>query len=38
MFDYFVVNEVGGLDRAVDRITSIISAEKSRVHSRQVEL
>ena len=38
MFDYFIVNEAGGLDRAVERISAIITAEKSRVNPRRVNL
>ena len=38
MFDYFVVNHEGKIDQAVAEISAIITAEKSRVHPRRVEL
>ncbi|MGI2336445.1 MAG: guanylate kinase [Dehalogenimonas sp.] len=38
IFDYFVVNEEGLIDRAVNAISAIITAEKSRIHSRRVNL
>lgn len=38
MFDYFVVNEEGRIDRAVDTISAIITAEQARVKPRQVKL
>jgi guanylate kinase len=37
-FDYIVINRDGELDTAVDQILSIIAAEHSRVHPRQVNL
>lgn len=37
-FDYVVVNPDGQLDKAVDRVLSIITAEHCRVHQRQVTL
>ncbi len=37
-FDYVVVNADGQLDRAVDTIQAIISAEHHRVHARRVSL
>ena len=38
MFDYFVVNHEGKIDQAVDEIAAIITAEKSRVRPRRIEL
>jgi len=37
-FDYVVVNRDGELDRAVDDVIAIITAEHCRVHPRVVEL
>lgn len=37
-FDYVVVNRNGKLDETVERIACIITAEKSRVEQRKVEL
>lgn len=37
-FEYFVVNRDGQLDRTVDDIMSIITAEKCRVHQRTIDL
>jgi len=37
-FDYVVENADGQLDKAVDRVLSIIEAEHCRVHQRQVTL
>jgi guanylate kinase len=37
-FDYVVVNRIHELDETVDRVLSIISAEKSRVDWSPVEL
>jgi guanylate kinase len=34
-FDYVVVNDDGGLDAAVDKVKSIVTAEKCRVHRRE---
>ena len=33
-FDYYVVNETGKLDRAIDHVSAIITAEKCRVLPR----
>ena len=38
MFDYFVVNHEDKIDQAVDEIAAIITAEKSRVRPRRIEL
>lgn len=38
LFDYLVVNYQGRLDDTVDRIVSILQAEKMRVHPRRVRL
>jgi guanylate kinase len=38
LFDYLVVNKNGSLDRAVDDVISIITAEHCRVHHRKVTL
>ncbi|MDV2988663.1 MAG: guanylate kinase [Dehalogenimonas sp.] len=38
MFDYFVVNEEGRIDQAVDTISAIITAEKARIHPRRIDL
>ena len=38
LFDYVVVNRSGEIDAAVDRIKAIVTAEKCRVHPRQVTL
>jgi len=38
IFDYILVNEKDRLDRTLDVIESIISAEHHRVHPRRVEL
>ena len=38
IFDYIIVNEKDRLDRTLDVIESIISAEHHRVHPRRVEL
>jgi len=38
IFDYIVVNEDGHLDRTLDTIENIISAEHHRVHPRKVHL
>lgn len=38
LFDYVVVNADGQLDRAVDTIQAIITAEHQRVHPRRVTL
>ena len=37
-FDYFVINREGELDRAASEIRAIITAEKSRVVPRRVEI
>jgi len=37
-FDYVVVNAKGRLDDAVNRVESIIDAEKSKVHQRIVRI
>jgi guanylate kinase len=37
-YDYVVVNEDGELDRAVDQIRCIITAERLRVHPRRPEV
>ena len=37
-FDYFVVNNEGKIDQAVAEISAIITAEKSRVQPRRIEL
>jgi len=37
-FDYVVVNRAGALDEAVQTVISVICAEHSRVHPRQVTL
>ncbi|MFQ6016048.1 MAG: guanylate kinase [Anaerolineae bacterium] len=37
-FDYVVVNSEGELDRTVDTIAAIITAEKCRIRPRQIEL
>jgi guanylate kinase len=38
IFDYIVVNEDGQLDRTLDIIENIITAEHHRVHPRKVQL
>ena len=38
IFDYIVLNEEGRLDRTLDIIENIISAEHHRVHPREVQL
>ena len=38
LFDYLVINKNGSLDRAVDDVISIITAEHCRVHHRKVTL
>ena len=38
IFDYIVVNQEGQLDRTLDIIENIISAEHHRVHPRKVQL
>jgi guanylate kinase len=38
LFDYIVVNEQDQLDRTLDVIESIITAEHHRVHPRKVQL
>jgi guanylate kinase len=38
MFDYIAVNEHGQIDRVVDEIRAIISAEKMRVKPREYNL
>lgn len=38
LFDYIVINKNGSLDKAVDDVISIITAEHCRVHHRKVEL
>ena len=38
IFDYIVVNEQGQLDRTLDIIENIITAEHHRVHPRKVQL
>ena len=37
-FDYFVVNHEGQVDQAVAQISAIITAEKARIHPRQINL
>jgi len=36
MFDYFVVNHEGKIDQAVSEISSVIAAERARVHPRLI--
>ena len=38
MFDYIAVNEHGQIDRVVDEIRAIITAEKLRVVTREYNL
>jgi guanylate kinase len=38
MFDYFVINQEGKIDQAVNEISAIIGAEKARVHPRTFRL
>ena len=38
MFDYIAVNEHGQIDRVVDEIRAIITAEKMRVTPREYNL
>lgn len=37
-FDYLVVNDDGGLTEAVEKVKAIVTAEKSRVHRREIRL
>jgi guanylate kinase len=38
LFDYFVVNHKGKIEQAVSEISAVITAEKSRVQPRRIEL
>jgi guanylate kinase len=38
LFDYLVINRQGGLDRAVEDVKSIITAEKRRAAPREIKL
>jgi guanylate kinase len=38
MFDYFVINQEGKINQAVNEISAIIGAEKARVHPRTFRL
>jgi guanylate kinase len=38
MFDYIIINRSGEIDRAVENIRSIITAEKCRVRQRDISL